>query len=248
MVVTSTGASTFSSFFCLLLICSAASLTASPASLSLFSLRLLSSLFLVGVFLASAFFRRRPSFVGLLAPSLPAFGVRCRRLLPRSWPASAMCSTVVGMLSRAGQHAGDARGKFAVRAVVDREQQALEIGHEAASLPSPRVRAAAFPPCASECAPAPSAASAASPSVVDHRHGDDHGEKVLVERAHRQADGGDDDLGRAARIHAASERKALAPGQAAEFAADEGAAEFADAGDHDEADGEQGDLAGRRGW
>ena len=77
----------------------------------------------------------------------------------------------------------------------------------------------------------------------DHRHGDDHGEEVLVERAHRQADGGDDHLGRAARVHAAGEREAFARRQPAELGAGKGAAELADAGDDDQAGGQQRDLA-----
>ncbi len=65
--------------------------------------------------------------------------------------------------------------------------------------------------------------------------------KIRVERAHRQADGGDDHFGRAARIHAAGQREAFAPGQAADLGADEGAAEFAQAGDDDQPGGEQRD-------
>ena len=38
---------------------------------------------------------------------------------------------------------------------------------------------------------------------------DDHGVEVLAQRAHREADGGDDHLGRAARIHGAAERQRL---------------------------------------
>src|SRR5262249_32825339 len=67
-----------------------------------------------------------------------------------------------------------------------------------------------------------------------NRHGNDHGEEVLRERAHRQSDRGDDHLGRAACVHAASERERLAPGQPAEFAADERAGKFAETRNRDQ--------------
>ena len=81
-------------------------------------------------------------------------------------------------------------------------------------------------------------------SVVSDRHGDDHREQVLAERAHRQADGRDDHLGRAARVHAGRQRQRLAPRQPAELAAEEGAAEFADGGDGDQAERQQQKVQG----
>src|SRR6476661_6338049 len=74
------------------------------------------------------------------------------------------------------------------------------------------------------------------------RHGHDHREEVFAERTHRQPNGRDDHLGRAAGIHAASQRKRLAPGQAADFSADESAGELSDARYHDQSECHQREL------
>src|SRR3954447_13969769 len=74
------------------------------------------------------------------------------------------------------------------------------------------------------------------------RHGHDHREQVFAERSHRQSDGRDDHLGRAAGIHAASQGKRLAPGQAADFSADECTGELSDARNHDQSECHQREL------
>ena len=60
--------------------------------------------------------------------------------------------------------------------------------------------------------------------------------RLSLEQAHGEADGGDDDLGRAARVHGAAERHRLGAAEPADLGADEGAAELADAGKRDERD------------
>ena len=137
---------------------------------------------------------------------------------------------------RACQHAGDARGELAVRAVVDGDQQTLKVGDKAFCFLLLAVEPLLFFLAHRNARQRPAQGRGHRQSRY-HSHGDDHGEKILVERAHRQADGGDDHFGRAARIHAAGQREALAPRQPADLGADKGAAELAQAGDHDETRG-----------
>src|SRR5262249_837984 len=58
-------------------------------------------------------------------------------------------------------------------------------------------------------------------------------------RTHGQSDRGDDPLGRAACVHAASECEGLAPGQSAELAADERASKFSEARNRDQPEGHE---------
>ena len=73
----------------------------------------------------------------------------------------------------------------------------------------------------------------------DHRHGDDHGEEILAERAHRQADRRDDHLGRAAGVHAATKRQGFSCAQAAKSAPEERSGELAEARDQNQTDGQK---------
>ena len=57
---------------------------------------------------------------------------------------------------------------------------------------------------------------------------------------------GDDDLGRAARIHAAADGDGFLPRHAGDLAADEGAAELADAGDERRGRASAARASGRR--
>ena len=139
-----------------------------------------------------------------------------------------MCITVVGIERGAGDHAGDARAELAVGAVVDRDQQPLELRHETLGLHLLALEPLLFLLAHRQARQRP-AQHRRHRQRGQHRHRHDHREQVLAERAHRQADGRDDHLGRAARIHAGGERQRLAPVQPADLAADEGAAELADA-------------------
>ena len=71
----------------------------------------------------------------------------------------------------------------------------------------------------------------------DDRHGDDHGVELVAQHPHRQADAGDDDLGRAAGIEPGRKRQRLCASEAAQPAASERAEKFSDAGNDD--DGER---------
>ena len=142
---------------------------------------------------------------------------------------------------RARQHAGDARGKFAVRAVVDGDEQTLEVGHKASLFELLALKPLFFFLAHRDAAERP-AQRRRHGGCGDHRHGDNHREEVLIEGAHRQSDGRDNDFSRTARVHPAGECQTLAPRQPAEFRTDERAGKFSDAGNEHEADREQRDL------
>jgi hypothetical protein len=75
--------------------------------------------------------------------------------------------------------------------------------------------------------------------VVIDGHCDDHREQVLAQGTHRKADGCHNHLSRAARVHAGAERQRLTKSKPCKLAADEGAAEFTDTCDCDQAAGEK---------
>src|SRR5262249_48521893 len=102
----------------------------------------------------------------------------------------------------------------AVGLLVERDARALEIQTNPPGL-APPAREPLLLRLAQRHAPQGPAQHRRHGHGGHNRHGDDHGEEVLRERAHGQSDRGHDHLGRAACVHAASEREGLAPGQPA---------------------------------
>jgi hypothetical protein len=97
-------------------------------------------------------------------------------------------------MASAGQESSDTGGETAVRAFVGDDQQALEIRNK-----TPRLEFLALQPLLLRFAQGNARQRPAQHRRHrhggHHRHGDDHGEQVLAESAHREPDGGDDHLG-----------------------------------------------------
>ena len=123
-------------------------------------------------------------------------------------------------------------------AVVDSQQNALDIGDEAV-----RLEFLAFEPLLLFRTNRQSAEGPAQGRRHRHRgrdrHGDDDRIEIGGQGADRQADRGDDHLGRAAGVHGDAERERFALRETADFTAEKSAAEFADAGDEDETERHQ---------
>src|SRR5215471_11760711 len=138
----------------------------------------------------------------------------------------------------AGQEPCETRRELAIRTLIHSEQQAFEIRNEA-----PGLEFLTLQPLLLRLAQRHPRQRPAQHRRHGHgggdRHGNDHGEEILGQRAHRQSYRGDNDLGRAACVHAASEREGLAPSQAADFAADERAGELAEARNRDQPNGQE---------
>ncbi len=136
-----------------------------------------------------------------------------------------------------GEQSGHDRGHFAIGAVVDIDQRPLHPRHALGLFGFLLLQALQLFVAQRHARHHP-AQGRRHRHGGDHGHGDDHRVELVAERAHRQADRGDDDLGRAAGIEPGGERQRFQPVEAAQQAAGQCAQELADAGDQDDGGGE----------
>ena len=138
---------------------------------------------------------------------------------------------------RAADEPGKPGSEFAGGAGVRRDQQPFHVGDEAARFEFLALETLLLLAAERQPRQRPSQRGRHRRGR-DHGHGDDDRVEAFAQDPARQPDSRDDHFGRAARVHAASERERFGESEPADPSADEGAGKFSHARDPDHDQGE----------